>query len=300
MTARTSSAEPPSSAWMKLACFSDTRAVPTRKPRRPSSSITSPADSWNGTGLTNTEPAFCPPGWCSRRQRTISPIAASDFGPVARREAEGRREDDLVVLERGTTEAQGEPVSGHLPILPRHEVEDADPHQRRGHVRAVPAGVHAHRAAHRAGHADGPLQAGQRRGRGLAGEHRQRDGAARPRRACRRSRSPWRRRPAAQRGPGTHGRPRAGSSRDRRRAPGRRSPARHRRPAGGRRATRPRRTAPPDRRPGRWSTERAARRGSPASPRTAAAASTAATASEGSRGLTARPAPPMRPAPPAR
>ena len=35
ITARTSAADPPSAAWMKLACLSDTHAVPMRSPRRP-------------------------------------------------------------------------------------------------------------------------------------------------------------------------------------------------------------------------------------------------------------------------
>ena len=39
ITARTSAAEPPSAAWMKLACFSDTQAVPMRSPRSPSPSM---------------------------------------------------------------------------------------------------------------------------------------------------------------------------------------------------------------------------------------------------------------------
>ena len=47
-------------------------------PRNPSESINPPAVTSPGTGLTNTEPQFCPPGWCWRRHRTISPITASD------------------------------------------------------------------------------------------------------------------------------------------------------------------------------------------------------------------------------
>ena len=62
MTARTSAAAPPSLAWMKLACFSDTHAVPIRKPRRPRLSISPPAVTSPGTGFTNTDPQFCPPG----------------------------------------------------------------------------------------------------------------------------------------------------------------------------------------------------------------------------------------------
>ena len=53
--------------------------------------MTSPAESWNGTGLTNTDPQFWPPGWCSRRHRTMSAISASDRarspGPSSRRAA---------------------------------------------------------------------------------------------------------------------------------------------------------------------------------------------------------------------
>ena len=46
------------------------------------------------------------------------------------------------------------------------------------HVRAVPAGVHPHGPADRAGHADGPLQAGQAGRRGATSQRRQSDGAA--------------------------------------------------------------------------------------------------------------------------
>jgi hypothetical protein len=59
---------------MKLACFGDTSAVPSRRPRQPASSTRRPAAS--SGGFVNTEPAFWPPGWCSRRQRTISATSA--------------------------------------------------------------------------------------------------------------------------------------------------------------------------------------------------------------------------------
>ena len=58
ITARTSAAVPPSDAWTKLACFSDTQAVPMRWPRRPRPSTRLPALTSPGTGLTNTEPQF--------------------------------------------------------------------------------------------------------------------------------------------------------------------------------------------------------------------------------------------------
>ena len=57
ITARTSAAVPPSAAWMKLACFSDTHAVPMREPAQAEPVDSSPALTSPGTGLTNTEPA---------------------------------------------------------------------------------------------------------------------------------------------------------------------------------------------------------------------------------------------------
>ena len=36
-----------------------------------------PAEPPPGSGFTNTEPAFWPPGWCSRRHFTISDISDS-------------------------------------------------------------------------------------------------------------------------------------------------------------------------------------------------------------------------------
>ena len=74
ISAWTSSARPPLSAWMKLACFSDTCAVPSRKPFSPADSISRPAES--SSGLVNTEPALAPPGWCSRRHLTMALTAA--------------------------------------------------------------------------------------------------------------------------------------------------------------------------------------------------------------------------------
>src|SRR5690606_19638556 len=48
ITARTSSAEPPGSAWMKLACLVETSAVPTRRPLHPDASTSRPAESPGG------------------------------------------------------------------------------------------------------------------------------------------------------------------------------------------------------------------------------------------------------------
>ena len=45
-------------------------APPTRRPLHPATSMSRPAAS--SGGLRKTDPALAPPGWCSRRQRTIS------------------------------------------------------------------------------------------------------------------------------------------------------------------------------------------------------------------------------------
>ena len=110
MTARTSAAVPPSDAWTKLACFSDTQAVPMRWPRRPRPSTRPPAVTSPGTGLTNTEPQFWPPGWCSRRHRTISAIVASARLAIAGGDPQPRRQHDHVVVEVRAAEPQAELV----------------------------------------------------------------------------------------------------------------------------------------------------------------------------------------------
>ena len=175
---RTSSAVPPSSAWMKLACLSDTCAEPSRSPRSPTSSMSAPALTSPGTGLTNTDPAFWPPGWLARRHATISLISASDCGRDRRARAGGPRSSTRSAgrdhspgtASRGRRQANGRP-GGSCP----GQIDDGDLDERRGDVRAVPAGVHPHRSADRAGHADGPLEPGQAAGCALPGEHGQRD-----------------------------------------------------------------------------------------------------------------------------
>ena len=84
MSARTSSARPPSSAWMKLACLVDTAAVPCRRPLPPAASMRRPAESPGG--LVNTEPAFGPPGWLARRQaHDLGELGAAPLGVAGAR-----------------------------------------------------------------------------------------------------------------------------------------------------------------------------------------------------------------------
>ena len=148
MSATMSAARPPSSAWMKLACLGDTSAEPSRRPRAPAASMRRPAESPGG--LVNTEPALAPPGWCSRRHRTMSAISGLGSGPIAGRERQIGREHHLRRTDRRAAVAKIEVGGRHPYILPRRQVEHADPFQHLGHVRAVAAGVHPHRAPDRA------------------------------------------------------------------------------------------------------------------------------------------------------
>ena len=129
------------------------------KPRRPTRSISSPADSSPGIGLTKTEPAFCPPGWFSRRQRTISAISRSDArrhpstdADSASRRSRGRRDPSRGSAARATR-------PGASCDCRSREVEDLGTYEAGGDVGTVTTGVHPHRAADRAGHADGPFEA---------------------------------------------------------------------------------------------------------------------------------------------
>ena len=63
----------------EVGVLGDTSAVPSRSPLAPAASTSRPAESPGG--LVKTDPAFGPPGWFSRRQRTISARVAS---PAAR------------------------------------------------------------------------------------------------------------------------------------------------------------------------------------------------------------------------
>ena len=85
ITARTSAAEPPSAAWMKLACFSR-HPAPCRcgSPRRPRPSIRLPALTSPGTGLTNTEPAVL-------AARLVLAAPAHDLGDRRLGRRRGRR-----------------------------------------------------------------------------------------------------------------------------------------------------------------------------------------------------------------
>ena len=166
---------------MKLACLGDTSAVPSRRPFAPETSTSRPAES--SGGFTNTEPALAPPGWFSRRHAHDLGDRGLGLGAVARRQVQLGLDHELVRRDARTAKIQDEVGRAHLRILAAAQVESADPHQARGHVRAVPTGVHPHRPTDRTGHADGPLEPGEA-GRGSTAGH-DRKTAQRHRRAPR-------------------------------------------------------------------------------------------------------------------
>ena len=186
ITARTSAADPPSLAWMKLACFSDTQAVPIRRPRRPRPSISPPAVTSPGHRVHEHRSAVLP-------TRLMLAAPAHDLGDlslgrlaIAAPEVEADLDDELVVGEIRAAEPQAEVARRRAPASThrRHdrsivaEIEDVDVDECRGHVGAVSTGVHPHRAADGSRNADRPLEPGHRRGGRSAGEHRQGDATA--------------------------------------------------------------------------------------------------------------------------
>ena len=219
----TSSAVAPASAWKKLACLADTTAPPTRRPLSPSESMIRPAESPGG--LANTEPALAPPGWCSRRQRTIVGDARLARGGGRRRgHAERRAGDHLGRAERRAPVPEGErrQRAGAWPGRPpaaRSTTSRLDQHV--GGLPPVAARVHPHRAADAARDPDEELEpgaTGRRRRAGPApGAATARAGPRRRRRIRRRGRRSRTRRRAPARAPGTRRRRPAGSSRARRR-----------------------------------------------------------------------------------
>ena len=72
---RISSAVAPPSLTMKLPCTSETRALPTVKFLKPSSSISFPAGVWSG--FLKMQPALAATGWDSRRFCSATAIRAS-------------------------------------------------------------------------------------------------------------------------------------------------------------------------------------------------------------------------------
>ena len=146
MTRRTSSAEPPRSAWMKLACLGETSAVPMRRPFRPQASIRRPAES--SAGLVNTEPALAPPGWLARRQRTISSMAARPAAGSPGAEAVGGRHHHVAWPPARCGGSAACEVGGRMVgDGGRRQVDDPVGDEGGDGVRAVAAGVHPHRPA---------------------------------------------------------------------------------------------------------------------------------------------------------
>ncbi len=254
MRASTSSARPPGSAWMKLACLVDTSAGPTRRPLAPATSMSRPAES--PSGLVNTEPAFGPAG-------LVVPPPAHDLGDLGRRRV-GVARRQARTSARTTTCVGTRPTSGGSRGPGRRRAPHSSSPVRRSRRRTStrvaamsepwPPAFMRTAAADRAGHAHGPLEAGQAGGGRLAGQHRQGGGAAGATvgavdRRRRRTSPPSRR--------ASPGKPASATSRleplpTTRTGTASGSAARASTTAAGRSRPRPRRTPPPGPRPGRW------------------------------------------------
>ena len=166
MSATTSSAEPPSSTWMKLACLAETSAVPD--------DALEPGGVDEATGGVARRVREHRPG--VRAAGLVRPAPPDDLGqrglPVAVRtvgQPQLGGQHQVVHGQVRTAVAESEGIGGHPLILAVAEIEDVDPPQRRRHVGAVATGVHAHRPADGAGDAHGPLETGQTGGDGAAG-----------------------------------------------------------------------------------------------------------------------------------
>ena len=160
------------------------RASPRRRRRRPAgpcsphASMSRPAASPGG--FVNTEPAFWPPGWCSRRHRTISSMRAGARRRVGRVPAKRRADHDGPRTERRAPVAE--------PELGRPSTSRAMPSSRSSTTRAAASTSLVSRRGRRrscaprrrrdAGDADEELEAAEPGRRRPAGEHRQRDRAA--------------------------------------------------------------------------------------------------------------------------
>ena len=227
ISARTSSARPPSSAWMKLACLVDTAAVPRRRPLPPAASISRPGRVALGVREHRAGVGAA---------RLVGPPPGHDLGQlavpavdVAGGQGEPRRHHEVVRRDRRTCGSRGRARQQAPNHPPRCAGRRRGPCEHRGHVGAVAAGVHPHRPADGSRDADRPLEAGQAGGDGAPGHDRQ--GGRRARLDLRRRRPPPPRRRLRARPParGSRRRRRAGCSPCRRR--GRRCRSRPRPPS---------------------------------------------------------------------
>ena len=161
MRRRTSSADPPSSAWMKLACFvgdlgrPDPEALEAGRLDEPAGRVARRVGEHRAGVAAPRAGARVATG---RSRRWLARPAS----PVAGRERELGPRTTSVVGSDDVPVAELEPVGAVLAAaLARRRSTQRYAHQGGRGVRAVAAGVHPHRPADRAGHADRPLEPGQ-------------------------------------------------------------------------------------------------------------------------------------------
>ena len=125
INATTSSAEPPSSAWMKLACLGDTSAVPDPQALG-AGGVDQPAGRV-ARRVGEHRPGVVAPGLVARRQRTISAMLGLAGGGVARRQGERRPTTTTGAAPRSSGGSRApRSAAGTSRILARRQVDDAD------------------------------------------------------------------------------------------------------------------------------------------------------------------------------
>ncbi len=90
---------------------------------------------------------------------------------VAMGEEQAGSDHHLMVGDVGATHPQTDAIGGYPALPARVQIQEVSADESGGDVAAVPAGIHAHSAADRAWHADGPLETHQSRRRGAPGDH---------------------------------------------------------------------------------------------------------------------------------
>ena len=177
ITARTSSAEPPVVGLDEVGVLvRHRRRRRSRKPRSPSPSIRLPALDLAGHRVDEHRAAVLP-------ARLVLAPPAHDLGdarlgraPVARRSRSRRSTHDASSAPRPSPGSAARAPPRRRPSVAaasgRRRSNTSTSTEAGGHVGSVTAGVHPHRAADRAGHADRPLEPGEAGRRRAPGQHR--------------------------------------------------------------------------------------------------------------------------------
>ena len=146
----------------KLQCLSETTASPWRSPRQPAASISCQA-CWPGGFLKVLPPVATCSGWVASRSALIAIMRARIASCVARHAAQHRAGRDPAFGQRANGGSRSPARRRAARAARRPDRARSTRSTTVGGLAAEGAGVHAHRAAHRAGDADEELEPGQAR-----------------------------------------------------------------------------------------------------------------------------------------